>query len=169
MVGRRRLRRLVPDGELFERRAAGESLRALALDYGVAQQLRAAGRRLAAEGVAARRALAAARVEERRLLRQLREQARAEAVLAREHARQAAAPRPRRRSADQVWLDEHDQRRPLTRAQLGSRNDQLAAQAVAAGGGLEAVIEATGLRTRANVLRLIEPAIVLQALAQETA
>ena len=63
----RRLRRLRPDGELYRRRAAGESLRALARDYGVAhttlsrhfarpqaaEQLREAGRLLRAE-VAAR-------------------------------------------------------------------------------------------------------------------
>jgi hypothetical protein len=57
----------------------------------------------------------------------------------------------------------------LTRAQLRSANDQLAAAAVAAGGGIESLIAATGLRTRANVLRAIEPAIVLRALANDAA
>jgi hypothetical protein len=36
MKRRRRLRRLVPDLELIRRRAAGEPLRELASDYGVA-------------------------------------------------------------------------------------------------------------------------------------
>jgi len=35
---------------------------------------------------------------------------------------------------------------------------------VAADGGMQAVIEATGLRTRENVDRLIDPAILTQAL-----
>jgi hypothetical protein len=59
-------------------------------------------------------------------------------------------------------------RLPLTRADLHSRNDELAAQTVA-GGGVEAVIEATGLRTRENVLRLIDPVILVQALDNDTA
>jgi hypothetical protein len=145
------LRRLLPDRELFERRAAEESLRALAVDYGVvhtslsryfarpevALELRAAGRRLRLERAARRRALLAERAEERRLERQVRVQAKQQAV--------------------------------LTRAELRSRNDQLAAQAVAAGGGVEAVIEATGLRTRVNVLRLIDPLILVQALDNDAA
>jgi hypothetical protein len=35
-----RLRRLVPDAELFRRRAGGETVRALACDYGVAGSVR---------------------------------------------------------------------------------------------------------------------------------
>ncbi len=41
--------------------------------------------------------------------------------------------------------------------------DHAAEEAVAAGGGIEAVIEATGLRTRENVLNLIDPAILDRA------
>ena len=137
MKRHRRLRRLVPDAELVRRRAAGETLRALAADYGVAHttlaryfarpevasQLRRQARALRAEQRAARRAE-----------RQVREQAKAQAALAR-----------------------------LLRADLHSPNDHAAARAVADGGGLQAVIEATGLRTRKNVLTLIDPAILVRA------
>ena len=45
-----------------------------------------------------------------------------------------------------TWLDERDARRPLTRADLYSADDKTAADVVAAGGGMAAIIEATGLR-----------------------
>jgi len=170
------LRRLVPDAELVRRRAAGETLRALAADYGVAhttlgryfaraevvRQLREAERSVRVE----RRAAATRRVAERGVERAIRRQAKEQAVLARARTRRAAAaasaPRPRR-SAYEAWLDEHDRRLPLLRADLHSRNDELAERAVEAGGGVEAVIEATGLRTRENVLRAIDPAILVRA------
>ncbi len=153
-------------------------MRALAAEYGVAhttlgryfarpevaKQLREAGRGVRAE----RRAAAARRASERRLQGQVRRRAKEEAALAREHARRAAAP-PLRRSAYEAWLDEHDASLPLTRADLRSRSDELAEQAVASGGGIEAVIEATGLRTRENVLRLIDPAILVRAFDNEAA
>jgi hypothetical protein len=60
-------------------------------------------------------------------------------------------------------LDQGDARLPLSRAHLHSRNDDTAARIVAAGGGIQAIIEATGLRTRENVLRRIDPAILEQA------
>jgi transcriptional regulator with XRE-family HTH domain len=41
------------------------------------------------------------------------------------------------------WLDERDARVPLTRADLHSHSDRVAASAVAAGGGMQAIIEAT--------------------------
>jgi len=41
-------------------------------------------------------------------------------------------------------------REPLTRADLHSWNDETAAHVVAAGGGMQDVIAATGLRTRAR-------------------
>jgi len=172
----RRLRRLVPDAELVRRRAAGETLRALAADYGVAhttlgryfaraeaaRQLREANRGVRAE----RRAAATRRAAERRAEQAIRRQAKEQAALARTQARRAAAaasaPRPRR-SAYPAWLDEHDTRLPLLRADLRSRNDELAERAVEAGGGIEAVIEATGLRTRENVLRAVDPAILVRA------
>src|SRR5207247_6763386 len=44
-------------------------------------------------------------------------------------------------AAQEAWLDEHDARVPLTRAHLHSHNDDAAARAVAAGGGMQAVNE----------------------------
>jgi hypothetical protein len=171
---RRRLRRLVADVELVRRRAAGETLRVLAADYGVAhttlgryfaraevvRQLREAGR-------GERRAAATRRVLERRAERAIRRVAKEQAALARAQARSAAAaaaaaPWPPR-SGEAGWLDERDRRLPLLRADLPTRNDELAERAVEAGGGIEAVIEATGLRTRENVLRAIDPAILVRA------
>jgi hypothetical protein len=51
----------------------------------------------------------------------------------------------------------------------GEPADRAAAKTVAAGGGIEAIIEANGLRTRANVLTLIDPAILAQAHRNDTA
>jgi lambda repressor-like predicted transcriptional regulator len=135
----RRLRRLVPDAELLRRRAAGETLRALAADYGMAHTTlgryfaRAeVVRQLREAGQGERRAAATRRVAERRAERAIRRQAKEQAALARAQ-------------------------------DLRSRNDELAERAVEAGGGIEAVIEATGLRTRENVLRAIDPAILVRA------
>jgi hypothetical protein len=158
-------------------------LRVLAAEYGVAhttlgryfarpevtRQLREAGRAVRAE----RRAAATRRAVEQRLQRQVRKRVQEQAARARERARHATpggstAPRPRR-SAHQAWLDERAARRPPTRAELRSRSDQLAERAVASGGGIEAVIEATGLRSRENVLRLIDPAILVRAFDNEAA
>lgn len=72
-------------------------------------------------------------------------------------------------AAYEAWLDERDARVPLTRADLHSHSDRVAASAVAAGGGMQAVIEATGLRTRENVLRLIDPAILDRARQNDAA
>ncbi len=164
----------MPDRELVRRRAAGEPLRSLAADYGVAHttlgryfarpevmsELRRQARGLRAEQRAARR-------EER----QLREQAKTQTALARARARQAAAyaQLPRRSDSQAALLDEHDRRLPLLRADLHSPNDHAAARAVADGGGLQAVIEATGLRTRKNVLTLIDPAILVRAFDNDAA
>ena len=76
----------------------------------------------------------------------------------------AAQPAGRRRSGSAAWLDQRDARLPLTRADLHSRNDEVAGSIVATGGGIEAVIAATGLRTRANVFKVIDPVIVTRAL-----
>jgi len=177
----RRLRKLVPDAELIRRRAADGPLRPLASDYNVAhttlgryferpevaKQVRQAAKQLRAE----RRAAAARRSAERRLEQEVRRKAREQAAAEREQARRAGAAvaertsrRRRPRSPYEAWLDEHDARRPLTRADLHSQSDETAARVVAAGGGMQAVIEATGLRTRENVVRLIDPAILKQAL-----
>jgi hypothetical protein len=183
-VKRRRLRRLVPDAELIRRRAAGEPLRELAADYDVshttlsryfdrpevAKQLRQAVRQLRA----AQRAAEARRLAERRLEQEVRRKAKEQAALERERARRAravsgkpAARRRRARTPYEAWLDEHAARLPLTRADLHSRSDEIAARVVAEGGGMQAVIDATGLRTRENVLRSIDPAILEQALQND--
>jgi hypothetical protein len=177
----RRLRRLVPDEALIRRRAAGEPLRELASDYGVAhttllryferpevrKQLKEAARELRAEeGAAARR-----RATERRLHQEVRRRAREQSASEREGARRTqtvlGAITSRRRPARtgyEAWLDERDLRRSLTRAELHSTADEIAARVVADGGGMQAVIDATGSRTLENVVRGIDPAILTQAL-----
>jgi hypothetical protein len=178
---RRRLRRLVPDAKLIRGRAAGEPLRGLALNYDVAhttllryferpevaKQIKEAERQLQAE----RRAAADRRSAERRLEREVRRKAREQAAREREDARlsrtvvREIASRPRRARSDyEAWLDERDARMPLTRADLHSANDEMAARVVAEGGGMQAVIDTTGLRTLKNVVNLIDPAILKQAL-----
>jgi hypothetical protein len=106
----------------------------------------------------------------RRLERDVRGKAKEQAARERKQARRAraaAGERPSRRGRvrgdHEAWLDERDARLPPTRAELHSRSDEIAARAVAAGGGIEAVIEATGLRTLENVARLIDPAILTRA------
>jgi hypothetical protein len=176
----RRLRKLVPDTDLIRRRAAGEPLRELASDYGVqhttlgrfferpdvAKQLRQAAQQLRAE----QRALEARRAAERRVEREVRRKAKEQAVAERKHTRQAAAVlteqrsrRRRPRTPYEGWLDERDARVPFTRADLHSQNDVTAARVVEEGGGIQAVIDATDLRTLDNVVRLIDPAILKQA------
>jgi hypothetical protein len=176
----RRLRKLVPDAELIQRRAAGEPLRALASDYGVAhttlgryfkrpdvaRQLREAVRLLRT----AQRAAEARRSAERRLEREVRKNAREQAARERENALGSRAAireitaRPRRaRSKFAAWLDERDAAMPLTRADLHSQLDDMAARVVAAGGGMQAVLDATDLRTLENVVGLIDPAILKHA------
>ena len=180
MKRRRRLRRLVADVELVRRRAAGETLRVLAADYGVAHTTlgryfaRAeVVRQLREAGQGERRAAATRLVAERRAERAIRRVAKEQAALARAQARRAAAaaasaPWPPR-SGEAGWLDERDRRLPLLRADLRTRNDELAERAVEAGGGIEAVIEATGLRTRENVLGAIDPAILVRAFDNDAA
>ena len=181
MHRRRRLRRLVPDEALTRRRAAGEPLRELASDYGVAhttlgryferpevvKQLKEAAKQLRAE----ERALAARRAAERRLEREVRRKAQEQAAVERVQERHSQAAvagiTSRRRPARtpyEAWLDERDARRPLTRAELWSTADEIAAGVVAEGGGMQAVIEATGMRTLENVVGGIDPAILTQAL-----
>jgi hypothetical protein len=121
--------------------------------------------------VVAERRSAARRLEQG-VRRQAREQAsREQAAREGASARQVAAKRSRasaRRSSARepfaAWLDGHDSRTPLTRADQYSQGDRDGAAAVAAGGGFQAVIEATGLRTLDNVVRLIDQAILKQAL-----
>jgi hypothetical protein len=178
MKRRRRLRKLVPDEELIRRRAADEPLRELASDYNVAhttlgrfferpdvvRQLRQARQELRA----GERALANRRSAERRLeletRRNAKEQAAAELAQARAAARTIERAQGRRpRTGYEAWLDERDARVPWTRADLHSTHDQTAARVVAEGGGIQAIIEATDLRSLDNVRRSIDPAILAQA------
>jgi hypothetical protein len=166
----RRLRRLQPDAELLRRRAAGESFRELAPAYGVSHTT--LSRYFARPEVV--QALRAEKRQERKLHRQVSQQAAAERERVRRGelaAGRLAERRSRRRAggAYAAWLDERDARLPLTRADLHSRNDLAAAHTVAAGGGMQAVIEATGLRTRKNVLNSIDPAILEQAFQNDAA
>jgi hypothetical protein len=178
MKRRRRLRKLVPDEELIRRRAADEPLRELASDYNVVhttlgrfferpdvvRQLRQARQELRA----GERALANRRSAELRLeletRRKAKEQPAAELAQARAAARGIERAQGRRpRTGYEAWLDERDARLPLTRADLHSTHDQTAARIVAEGGGLQAIIEATDLRSLENVTRSIDPAILAQA------
>ena len=175
---RRRLRRLVPDADLIRRRAAGEPLRALASDYGVAHTTlsrfferpdvakevkRAVQQRRDAERARDAR-LSAERRLEREVRRKAKEQAEQEKVwrASAASAERAVRRRPPRTSYE-AWLDEGDTRMPLTRADLHSQHDVTAARVVAAGGGIEAVIDATDLRTLENVVNSIDPAILVRA------
>lgn len=178
MKRRRRLRKLVPDQELIRRRAADEPLRELASDYNVAhttlgrfferpdvaRQLRQARQELRA----GERALANRRSAERRLELEIRRKAKEQAATELEQARAGAgitehARRRRPRTGYEGWLDERDARVPWTRADLHSTHDQTAARIVAEGGGIQAIIEATDLRSLDNVTRSIDPAILAQA------
>ena len=173
---RRRLRKLVPDPELLRRRAAREPLRALACDYGVthttlmryfarpelASLLKQVEKQLRLEK---RRAAA----EKTRLGQEVRRLAREQAARKREQERSARAAAsnaaPRRGSAPSppAW-DERTVRRPVPRGDFRTLNDQVADGVVAAGGGIQDVIDATGLHTEKNVVRLIDAAILKRAL-----
>jgi len=169
----RPLRRLVPDEALFDRRVAGESLRALARDYGVEHStlsdffrrpdgvlgLREARLRLQQE-------LKTRQATLRRLKQDVQRRARAD----KEHDRRLEAwvRRRPRRSGYEGWLDEHDSPRGLGSRDRFSASDDLAEAVVAVGGGLEQVIDATGLRTRKNALHSVDAQIMRRALANDT-
>lgn len=180
MKRQRRLRKLVPDGELIRRRAAGASLRELAVDYDVAhttlvryfkradvaKQLKQVRTQLRAE----LRAIAAQEAEKRRAELAVRQRARQQAAHERRQVAEARATgatttsrRRKARTPYEAWLDERDAARPLTRSDRRSQLDDIAEAVVAAGGGLHAVIDGTGLRTRENVLNLIDPEILVRA------
>ena len=175
------MRKLVADDALIRRRAAGESLRPLASDYGVAHttlldyferpdvanELKEVAKRLRlAERVAADR-----QAEKRRIEREVRRKAKEQAAREREDDRRVralAAERTarRRRSGGRkgaFWTSVTPAGRP-PRADRYSRSDEIAAEVVAAGGGMQAVIEATNLRTLENVVGGIDPAILKRAL-----
>jgi hypothetical protein len=145
----------------------------LAADYGVAhttlsryfgrnevgRQLRDARRALRAE----EREATARRTAERRMEQEIRRKAKTDAALADRFSDNAPDPPSETRSPYETWLDEHDSRRPLLPEDLRSQSDELAERAVETGGGIAAVIEATGLRTLENVVRRIDPAILVRA------
>ncbi|MDP9244515.1 MAG: hypothetical protein M3O77_05480, partial [Chloroflexota bacterium] len=122
------------------------------------------------------RAAQVERAAERKRVQEVGRRARAQATSERAHARRVAAARtqiarrrPAVRSAHALWLDERDLTRPPTRAELHSQLDDIAAAVVASGGGLEEIVEATDLRTRENVYRSIDPAILVRAFAHDDA
>lgn len=131
----------------------------------IVKQLKEAAAQLRAE----ERALAARRMADRRLERGVRRKAKDQTAAEREQERHSDAAMARitsrRRPArtPEAWLDERDARRPFTRAELWSTADEIAARVVAEGGGMQAVIDATGFRTLENVAQGIDPAIVRQA------
>jgi lambda repressor-like predicted transcriptional regulator len=155
LTGAPRPGRLMIDTELLERITAGESLRSLARERGVAHTT--LGRRLkrpevAAELRATKQRLRAQHARERRAEKELRR--RAGHVAGRGGRRGKAARRPS--DSEALWGSD-----------CVSRNDELAAQTVAAGGGVKELIEATGLRTRLAVYESIDPEIVARALAND--
>jgi hypothetical protein len=179
---RRRLRRLVPDAELIRRRAAGEPLRELAGDYGVAHTT--VGRHFARPEVKkelaqARRQLRAeqgARASAwRRLEPEVRGRADEQAALERQelHAFQLAWAEYRSRwrpphDQYEALLNEHDAPRlPPTRADQHNTFDEIAERVVAAGGGTQAVLDANELRTLKQAVDLIDPAILTRAFAND--
>jgi hypothetical protein len=168
----RRLRRLVPDEALFDRRVAGESLRVLAPDYGVVHStlsdffrrpeavlgLREARFRLQEERKARH-------AEERRLKQEMQKRAQED----KEHDRrlEAWASRRPRRAGYEGWLDEREAPRGLSSRDRFSASDDLAEAVIDAGGGLEQVIDATGLSPE-NALSNIDFQLMRRALANDT-
>ena len=76
----------------------------------------------------------------------------------------AVERRPHRYPSDYAdWLDDREYGRPPTCRERWSPNDETADKVVAAGGGIAAVVDATGLRTDENVRRLIDSDIVARA------
>lgn len=182
----RKLRKLVPDEDLFRRRAADEPLRQIAADYGVThttlgrfferpdseKQITLARKQLREEA----RAVREREASQRRLEREVRSKARAQEISERKQARQTSAvlaeqaSRQRQYPAGsyEAWLNEQDlRRRSFTRRELHSTFDKQAEEVVAAGGGIQDVLEVTGLRTRKQVDELIDPAIVRDAFNNE--
>jgi hypothetical protein len=147
-----RLRRGPSDSELVERVAAGESLRSIGREFGVAHTT--LGRRLQCPRMKAalREAKRRRRLEEKQRLA-LEKEVRARAKV--EAAR------------DRQLADQGDGSRRLSSTERRSENDELAAQAVAAGAGIKELIEVTGLRTPKNLLVAIDPQIVDRALKND--
>jgi hypothetical protein len=133
----------------------------LALDYGVAHTTLAryfrrsdVAMELRDAGKAWRRVARREQAERRRMEPGIRRKAKQEAALTRAFSKEE-------------WYDERDRRRPLLRRDLLSKSDELAARAVDESGGLDAVIEATDLRSFGNIARRIDPAILVRAYDNE--
>jgi lambda repressor-like predicted transcriptional regulator len=178
MARLRRPRRSLPEAELLERFASGESLRSLGRRFGVPHTT--VGRRLrrpeSESGLARVRerlgaeeeARALERAEERRLERGLSRRASEVAKRDKEHAAWRRRPTQYPNSEYAEWIDQRRRGpRGLSSRERMSTNNELAHEAVAAGGGVEEVIEATGLRTRLNVYRLIDSRTVQKARAND--
>jgi transposase len=167
----RRLRRLVPDEVLYDRRVAGESLRAIAPDYGVAHTTLGDffRRPEAVLGLKdARRRLEAERKARQAMLRSLEQDVRRRAREDKERDRQLEAWNVPSLQPYLDWLNRRDAPRGLPSRQRYSANDCTAAGIVDSGGGVEQVIDATRLRGRENVLRGIDTQIMRRALANDT-
>lgn len=168
----RPLRRLVPDEALFDRRVAGESLRVLAPDYGVVHSTLSDFFRRP-EGLLGLPE-ARLRLQEERKARQaeerrLKQDVQRRALEDKEHDRrlEAWASRQPRRSGYEGWLDERDAPRGLSSRDRFSASDDLAEAVVESGGGLEQVIDATGLSPE-NALSNIDFQLMGRALANDT-
>jgi len=168
----RRLRRLVPDEALFDRRVAGESLRAIAPDYGVEHTTLSDFFRRP-DGVLgleeARRRLQAARKARQATERELRQTVRKRARKDKRHDRGLAAWPPSRwpDGTIQAWLDERDGPRGMSSRKRFNENHVLAERVVEACGGLEQVVDATHLSV-ANALRNVDAQIMVRAMANDT-
>src|SRR5437764_3575779 len=109
---------------------------------------------------AAERAIAARRSADQRIEREVRRKAKEQ--IERERPWRAKVEADARRSRPPrsslgAWLDEHDERVPFTRQDLHSQHDATVARVVAEGGGIQAVIDATDLRSHENVVSSIDP------------
>ena len=144
--------RLVLDTELFDRIAAGESVRSVARERGIAHSTLLRGLRTAEGAAGLRTAKQCLRLERKRRSAEGAKERRIEKELPRRAREQAARDRE---VGTQTGTPEWKIR--------VSQNDVLAAEAVAAGGGIQELIEATCLRTRLQVYELIDPQIVQSA------
>jgi len=74
-----------------------------------------------------------------------------------------------RRGGYAAWLEERDAAVPLPVPTCTAKTTTGPPASFAAGGGMQAVIEATGLRTHENALRLLDAAILAHALDNDAA
>jgi hypothetical protein len=172
MAKLRRLRRLVPDETLFDRRVRGESLRAIAPHYGVEHTtlgdfFRRPDGELGLEE--ARGRLQAAHKARQAREQELKQDVRKRAAEDEQHDRGLAAWPPSRwpDGTIQAWLDERDGPRGMSSRKRFNENYVLAEREVEAGGGLQQVIDATHLSVE-NALRNIDAQLMRRALANDT-